>query len=154
MERLSAYIDGELGAREREVVEAHCIACLACAKELAWLTRLGEVLRAGPQESLDDDLVPGILARLPPRPSVLALVRPRLAPWRPVGAVAMVIALMVVLAAVIWRQGRFQQPPVWSERVPSAAEPYVREHALYAGSQPFADRASLILLTSYGSEGR
>ena len=63
-DRLSEYLDGELGEHERAELDAHLIACAECAATLAGLQRV--VARAG---SLEDrpptaDLWPGIAGRI------------------------------------------------------------------------------------------
>jgi len=63
-DRLSEYLDGELGEHERAELDAHLIACSECAETLTELQRV--VTRAG---SLEDrpptaDLWPGIAGRI------------------------------------------------------------------------------------------
>lgn len=69
-DRLSGYLDGDLGAAEREVVERHMAACAACAGMLAELgavrRRAASLEPVGPTR----DLWPGIAARLAPRAGV------------------------------------------------------------------------------------
>jgi anti-sigma-K factor RskA len=45
-EKLSAYLDGELGARERERIEQHLAACPTCASELRALRHARETFVA------------------------------------------------------------------------------------------------------------
>ncbi|MGH7614344.1 MAG: anti-sigma factor [Gemmatimonadales bacterium] len=63
-DRLSEYVDGELGERERAELTAHLSACSACAATLTALRRV--VTRAGALEDRPPttDLWPGIAGRI------------------------------------------------------------------------------------------
>lgn len=63
-DRLSEYLDGELGERERAELDAHLIACAECAATLTGLQRV--VTRAGSLEARPPttDLWPGIAGRI------------------------------------------------------------------------------------------
>jgi len=76
---LSAYLDGELSAKERQTVEAHLAGCSRCRELLADLQRVKDLVAALPLES-------------PPRPVIL--------PRRPVRRLAELAALAAVLAGL------------------------------------------------------
>jgi hypothetical protein len=63
-DRLSEYVDGELGERERAELDAHLIACSECAATLTGLRQV--VTRAGTLEDRlpTTDLWPGIAGRI------------------------------------------------------------------------------------------
>ena len=134
---------------EREAIAAHLEACAACRAELAALKRLGGLMRAASAERLDEDLSVTIIAQVTSLASALRLRwswPPRLAA---VAAATLVLVLVGASALLLWRAGPPEPGPVMAGRPPAAAEPYLREHAVYAAGQPLADRSSL-LLTSFG----
>lgn len=65
-DHLSAYLDDELSAGEREAIDAHLRACADCASELDALRRLVAYARTVPSRDVPParDLWPGIEARL------------------------------------------------------------------------------------------
>ena len=63
-EQLSAYLDGELGAIERERLEAHLGGCAACQAVLADLRAIVAAAPEYPGRAPARDLWPGIEARL------------------------------------------------------------------------------------------
>jgi anti-sigma factor RsiW len=65
---LSAYLDGELDAEERQRVAIHLAACPVCTGRLAELAALSTDLRALPEESLGFDLAGVIESRLAAAP--------------------------------------------------------------------------------------
>lgn len=69
LDRVSEYLDGDLDSRERQEMEAHLSECAACAEALEDLRRLSAEARALPPESPDEDLWPGIAARIGRAPS-------------------------------------------------------------------------------------
>lgn len=76
---LSAYLDGELSAKERQTVELHLASCNRCRELLADLERVKYLVAALPLES-------------PPRPVIL--------PRRPVRRLVELAALAAVLAGL------------------------------------------------------
>jgi anti-sigma factor RsiW len=94
-ERVTGYVDGELGLRERAEVEAHLAGCPTCSAQVREERALRERLRA--------------LAALDPRPQLEAHVRarlararrPRLAIWLPLAA--------ALLLGLLWARA---QPPL------------------------------------------
>jgi anti-sigma factor RsiW len=92
LDRIGAYADGELGAAERQAVEAHLRACTECTRELALIRTMGGAMR----EALDDQ----------PATSVWGTVQRRIA--RPVGWLLFVAGVVVwaALAALEWYRER------------------------------------------------
>jgi anti-sigma factor RsiW len=66
-DRLSEYIDGELGAEERSRVERHLAGCGDCAGLVAELRAVAAEAAALPEVPPTRDLWPGIQGRLAPR---------------------------------------------------------------------------------------
>lgn len=131
-DRLSEYLDGELGASDAVALEAHLAGCADCRATLAELRRV--VLRAG---ALDDrppraDLWPGVAARIGRAPGGHAPIRApsgaRLTPRRPrrfsftvPQLAAAAVALTLLSSGVAWLalRGPVAQPVVQ----PTAALP-------------------------------
>ncbi len=63
-ETLSAYVDGELGQRERLDVEAHIAGCARCRREVARFGQVAALIRQAGEEEIagfsDETLWPGI----------------------------------------------------------------------------------------------
>jgi len=95
---LSAYLDQELPAREREAMQTHLHHCRTCAGELQALTETREFLRQAPRFSAPAGFSQRLLANLEPAP-------PRFR-WAPFGvrfAEAVVLLLMIGIGVVSGR---------------------------------------------------
>jgi anti-sigma factor RsiW len=90
--RLSAWLDGELAAEERQQVAAHLEVCLGCQGELAVLSRLDAALGT---------LEAPLPALLPER--VLDRLRPRRRYWWQSLAMAASLVLGIVLGGTLAR---------------------------------------------------
>lgn len=62
--RLSAYLEGELEAREEQRLEAHLVECAPCAAELRALRRAVEMLRSLPAPETTRDLSSEVIRRI------------------------------------------------------------------------------------------
>lgn len=142
-QRLSAYLDGELGAAERRAVDSHLRTCPICRRDLAELERVKALLGALPEVEPPAGLLADIRREVQ-RPA------PVLGPWgdwlraafrRPAvaAAVALLVVLLIALPMAKGRIDRLQAANV-------GVDVYVREHALLSATDPFADRAYLGLL--------
>jgi hypothetical protein len=107
-DRLSAYLDDELGAPERAAVEAHLRSCAACAAELGALQRVVAYARgvAARDEPPARDLWSGIRARIEAQPAGRSFGGGSQAPRRvslPVWQLAAAaVLLMAVSAGTAW----------------------------------------------------
>lgn len=95
---LSAYLDQELPAREREAIETHLHHCRTCAGELQALTATRELLRQAPRFTAPAGFSQRLLANLEPAPP-----RFRWAPFTVRFAEAAVLLLMIALGVVSGR---------------------------------------------------
>lgn len=108
-ERLSAYLDGELGAEERAALERHLPGCARCQAELADLRGVRALLRALPTPVAprsfvlpDDGAVPRPIAPAAARRSARRATTGAVAramEW--VGSVAAVAGLVLLLGAAL-----------------------------------------------------
>jgi anti-sigma factor RsiW len=142
-QRLSAYLDGELGTAERRAVETHLRTCPVCRRDLAELEQVKTLLGALPEVEPPAGLFADIRRELERPAPVLgplggwlrgAFRRPAV-----VAAAALLAVLLIALPLAKGRIDRLQAANV-------GADVYVREHALLSATDPFADRAYLGLL--------
>lgn len=95
-ERLSAYVDGELGAEERVALEAHLSGCERCLDELAALRQIRSLLKALPTPVMPRAfMLPVQPTPSERRRSVPAWTRPAQA----IGSVAAMIGLGMLVTA-------------------------------------------------------
>jgi anti-sigma factor RsiW len=100
VESLSAYLDGELAAAERQSVESHLQACDECARHLEAFAAVDEMARALPLEAPG-----GYFEALPARVRFKVTARQRRAPRLPAWSWAVAAALLVaVVTPVLLRQ--------------------------------------------------
>jgi anti-sigma factor RsiW len=101
---LSACLDHQLEARDRERIEAHVASCAVCAAELADLRVLRADLKALPDETLGFDLGSVIEGRLAQRPRPAPRRRPGrpVFGWLPLGVgMAASVSLGITLGAML-----------------------------------------------------
>lgn len=121
-ERLSAYLDGDLAAGERALLERHLAGCAQCRDELAGLERVRAWLAADTVAAADEPS-PSELAAIQARiAGEVVPLRPRPVSWRwviPAG----IAAAAVVAGVMATRPDAAPRalPPV---RVAAAASPY------------------------------
>jgi negative regulator of sigma E activity len=108
-DRLSAYIDGELGAADRAACEAHLASCPDCRDTATDLAAMKAEARQLPDEGPVVDLWPGVLARLSATaatgsPAVEAAASARSRRWSfSAGELALAASLlMAVSAGITW----------------------------------------------------
>jgi anti-sigma factor RsiW len=100
-ERLSAYIDDELPASEREVIRHHLAVCQACALGVLSATQLkAATARAGRRFAPPPDALARLTAQLHQQPQTAAPIHPiRRIAW---GALA--AAILLAISLIGWRQ--------------------------------------------------
>jgi hypothetical protein len=112
-DRLSEYLDGELGERERAELDAHLIACAECVATLTGLQ--GVVTRAGSLEARPPttDLWPGIAGRIglsTDEFSVRRRTRERRFSFTVPQLIAASIVLVAATAGAVWLALRSPRP--------------------------------------------
>jgi hypothetical protein len=124
-ERLSAYLDGELSAKERSLVERHLTTCEECRWSLDTLRQTVQWTRELPTVSLPRVFTIPVAAK--PAPA-------RRLPWFvPVlqGATALVAVLLVFVVAVDYvlpgAGVSVSEPSVWQEAAPALDDQSLRE---------------------------
>jgi hypothetical protein len=141
--RLSEYLDGELGERERTACAAHLERCAECARVLAALTAVKERVAALPALAAPADLWSAIAARLEPAaesPRVHDLAAARARRWTfsfsaPAFAAA-AAGLVLVTAAVMWTAARFGVLPGVSTPATTQAPLAANSRGAAPGVQP------------------
>lgn len=135
--RLSAYLDDDLSAEERLLVEAHLGTCEACRDELLGLHEIVDRASALGPVAPPRDLWPGIVARIEPRPDVVPL-KPRWS-WvlMPQVAAAAMVVLVLSLAVAWWSQSESEPgadtagaPAVQAVADDTSAGPGLAEYAV------------------------
>lgn len=123
---LSAYIDNELAADERGVVERHLKECVACRQRYEKLVRVGSLIRHVERIEADEKRVMNIVAQVKRREQI-----PEIA-WFPVTIrVALLAAIIVNIALFnVFRDYRFRTPSV------SGYRPIRVEHVVEMAHEP------------------
>ncbi|HUS65889.1 MAG TPA: zf-HC2 domain-containing protein [Kofleriaceae bacterium] len=130
-DKLSALLDGDLGANEAERVRAHVTGCAACTAELAELTALRDLLRgeaAAPPAPSDagGDGWAALAARLGPTGPSPERRRLR---WRWLWAPT--TALVLVLGGGAWLRQRAQAGPTDDQLIAQAEAEFRQADAQY-----------------------
>ena len=130
IERLSAWVDGELSAVEAKSMDQHIGHCPACAREAEDLKKLASYL-----DSLPPVTAPDLLARRTLRAFRDALDRPSLAEWWADLSVAMRSAACgVALAGMVCGMVLAISLTVWPESAP--VHPYFQSVYTVGGLLP------------------
>lgn len=108
-EKLSAYLDGELGRAERDTVEAHLSGCGSCRAILEAYRAQRAAIQAWPVEDLSPGFEEAFWARLGKD-----IMQP-LRWWVPLPAFAAALALVGVVGALYLR-ARLRVVPAWPVR--------------------------------------
>lgn len=121
LDRLDAFVDGDLAGDEREAVETHCAGCNECARELEAAHRIRDELRAlGPLEAPRGVVEAAARAAGTPNRANVVPLRSRRAggSLRIAGAIA---AAVTLIGAGVWLGLRAHAP-----REPGMSEADVR----------------------------
>jgi anti-sigma factor RsiW len=141
-DRLSERLDGSLTEEERGLLDAHLVTCAECRTVLADLERVVMHARTLPEIAPDEDLWPGIAARVAAfaRTDEAPRMRLRTASWGITMSwsqlVAAGLALVVLSGGGAWFVARGQRPasrglvvPASTRVMPAAHDPYAAEVA-------------------------
>jgi anti-sigma factor RsiW len=157
LSRLDEHVDGELHASDARRMEDHLETCTSCRQQERRLRELLDQAARLPKEVAPPrDLWPGILGRLPARPSRVTILG---LPWLPaLAAAAALVAVSSALTAFLMRGERNVGPAVAA--VPMEAEaprvvPAAVEEATSSlrGVEAEYERAAQALLTSLDQRG-
>lgn len=116
IEQLSAYMDGELAAAERQAIGAHLRLCAECARHLEDLAAVDELARALPAEA-----PAGYFDSLPARVRFKTTARPRRALRMPAWSWAAAAAVLLAVIVPLTLEHRPGPPAVATTEGPSAA---------------------------------
>ncbi len=141
-DRLSALVDGELSAAERDRAHVHLAGCAACRAEANQLRALKKRMRGLGQVLPDDALTRRLIAIAQPGPPVPArrrarqmfgpASRPR--PRRRYVAVGVVSCVFAGLSVTAFTMGGDQQTP--GPRITPQVQLYSVQHAITTGQVP------------------
>ncbi len=146
-DHLSAYLDGALGVRDLEHVQAHLEVCPSCLREYEEFRALRGMLRRLPEPPVPRGFAERVHWRLqreavrPGRPSLLALLPSlRFAPARLALVCATLLLVLGLPLAWMWRGG--------AHETPLDADAYLRYYLVLSADRPLADQAATTLETS------
>ncbi len=130
-ERLAAYLDGELAARERSEIETHLRGCEACARRLEEMTAVDAAVRDLPAEA-----PPGYFESFPARVRTRLEAGRRRVAWRlplwyAAAAAALILAVVVPLTTI-----REHPAPAAAGKAASSPSPAVDTRAADALTAP------------------
>jgi hypothetical protein len=150
-ERLSAYLDGELGPGERAAVEAHLETCALCRSRLAELAGLDEAARARPlpepPAGYFESFPARVRAALEAEGAVSARARGlragpprwRWPAWSWAAAAALLLVVVTPLTLLEFRGGRRISPETGP---PATARPEVRPETSSAAAPSAREKAA------------
>lgn len=145
IDRLSAYLDGALGARDLERVREHLDVCPSCLREYGDLETLRNLLTSLPEPVPPDGLLERIHWRLqreavrPSRPEIFSGVA-----FRPLRLVLACATLLIVLGLPLgWVTGRFV-----AHDAPLDADAYLHTYLVLSAERPFADEVATTFAAS------
>lgn len=143
IDRLSAYLDGALGARDLERVREHLDVCPSCLREYGELETLRKLLTSLPEPVPPDGLVERIHWRLrreavrPSRPKIFSGLALR--PLR----LALVCATLLIVLGLPLGWGRFA-----AHDAPLDSDAYLQTYLVLSAERPFADEVATTFATS------
>ncbi len=117
LERLEAYVDGELGEAEAATVEAHLDGCAACTAEYRLASTVRRELRAFPELDAPPAVLESLLKEAERARRPLPFRVPVPAPRRAWASLAAAVFATAVLGASLW-WGALRQAPGVAPAVP------------------------------------
>ncbi len=146
-DRLSAYLDGALGARDLGRVQAHLETCATCVREYEELQALRGLLRGLPEPSLPEGFAERMHWRLQrdagrrfPGAVAGVLSIPSLSPV-PARLVLAAAALVLILGLPLGWMMRGYEKPLDSDA-------YVRDYLVLSADRSLTDETATTLVTS------
>jgi putative zinc finger protein len=119
MERLSEYLDGELGSPDREALEAHVKQCAECARTLEELGRVRAEARGLPRPPAPAELWPRIESAIAKPGTITRLASPRRSRFFSLPELlAACLAVAILSAGGAFLALRHRQPAEMVARVP------------------------------------
>lgn len=144
-DRLSAYLDGDLGVRDLERVQAHLETCPSCQREYGEMRALRNLLRRLPEPVPSDGFLERIHWRLQREGARSS--RRELFPgftFRPLRLALVCATLLLVLGLPLgWVTGWFA-----AREAPLDADAYLRDYIVLSGDRPFSDEVATTLATA------
>lgn len=144
-DRLSAYLDGDLGARDLERVQAHLETCPSCQREYGEMRALRNLLRGLPEAVPSEGFLDRIhwrLQREAARPTRRELFSGFMV--RPLRLVLVSAVLLLVLGLPLgWVSGWFG-----AREAPLDADAYLRDYIVLSADRPFSDEVATTLATA------
>jgi len=140
-DRLSAYLDGALGADELGRVEAHLETCGCCLREYQELGALKRLLRRLPEPSPAEGFGERLHWRL--QREAARRQAPTWFGWLRGSPLRIALACATVLLVLAPPAGRLMSP-----QTPLDADAYLREYLILSVGQPFGDETGATIATS------
>lgn len=145
-DRLSAYLDGALGMRDLERVQAHLETCAACLRQYGELQALRGLLGSLPEPSVPEGFAERIHWRLQReavrRRSLATALRIPALPILPVRLALAGAAVLLVLGLPFgWMTRGAHEAPLDSDA-------YLRDYLVLSADRSLSDEAATTLVTS------
>lgn len=102
---ISAYIDGEVTAEERKIVEDHCAECEECHKELSQFKNISLSLRKMPHERLSPDVDLKLTARMGPTKERIMHKQHTYVQWSSLAAAACLLVICIYTVQIYMKRG-------------------------------------------------
>ncbi|MBM3957681.1 MAG: zf-HC2 domain-containing protein [Gemmatimonadetes bacterium] len=145
-QRLADFDAGLLDERRAAEVTAHVVECEACGTELAALQGTAALLDATDPARPSHDLWPGVAEKLAPRSLGRQWWRPLVIPRRRWLEVAVVAAIVIVLALILYPVNSGPPPGILPHAVDEDAALFAQWHAESSLASGLADRYSVALV--------
>lgn len=106
-ELLSAYIDGEVTIKEKELVENHLLSCTSCKQKLDIMQKTSNILKETPQIPVPETLLKDFEEYRKKAEQTEKKVVPLYKNYRVYASIAAIFIFAFVLKSGLWQEGRF-----------------------------------------------